>query len=87
MRSTSMAKIGPDGKPDPNGVPDTNSNRDNSSIPPQQKKILLDEIPTMSFRAKRSGVEKSGYRTISIIPMIAEVKNRSSMAVEKAFKL
>ncbi len=42
MRATSTHKIGPDGKPDPNGVPDPNSNRDNSSVPPGQKKILLD---------------------------------------------
>jgi len=42
MRATSTHKIGPDGKPDPNGVPDPNSNRDNSSIQPGQKKILLD---------------------------------------------
>lgn len=36
MRATSTHKIGPDGKPDPN------SNRDNSSVPPGRKKILLD---------------------------------------------
>jgi len=42
MRATSTHKIGPDGKPDPNGVPDPNSNRDNSSVPPGQKKIMLD---------------------------------------------
>src|SRR4030042_2024266 len=42
MRATSTHKIGLDGKPAPNGVPDPNSNRDNSSVPPGQKKILLD---------------------------------------------
>ncbi|MHC4145197.1 MAG: glycoside hydrolase family 172 protein [Planctomycetota bacterium] len=42
MRATSTHKIGPDGKSDPNGVPDPNSNRDNSSVAPGQRKILLD---------------------------------------------
>jgi len=42
MRATSTHKIGPDGKPDPNGVPDPNSNRDNSSVAPGRRKILMD---------------------------------------------
>ena len=42
MRATSTHKIGPDGKSDPNGRPDPNSNRDNSSVQPGQRKIVLD---------------------------------------------
>jgi hypothetical protein len=41
MRTTSTAKIGPDGRRDPNGVPDPNSNWDNSNVAPGHKKILL----------------------------------------------
>ncbi|UCC96995.1 MAG: hypothetical protein JSW66_14260, partial [Phycisphaerales bacterium] len=42
MRATSTAKIDAHGKPDPNGVPDPNSNRDNSSVQPGRRKILMD---------------------------------------------
>lgn len=41
MRETSTHKIGPDGKFDPNGEPDPQSNRDNKSVPPGDKKILM----------------------------------------------